>query len=236
MNLLICSPSSFSDVFEGLCESYDWACTLVEAFNDGLLSEHQLPDGTLVINPESDWPLHRIMTSVRQAAPGSLIAGAYVDDSDESLLSGDQFRGWLSRTVPGPNIDPGAWADGFQSLRLEDGGTPAEVRRWVVECLVDWGLDELVMDAQLVASELTTNALTSRLAAQLDDPIEVEVARVRNTVLLSVVDTAPTYPEPIPLADARITGRGLHIVSEISHWWGVTAWDASKVVWAELAA
>ena len=47
MNLLICSPSSFSDVFERLCESYDWACTLVEAFNDGLLSEHQLPDGTL---------------------------------------------------------------------------------------------------------------------------------------------------------------------------------------------
>ena len=44
---------------------------------------------------------------------------------------------------------------------------------------------------RLVASELTTNALTSRLAAQLDDPIEVEVARVRNTVLLSVVDTAP---------------------------------------------
>ena len=56
MNLLICSPSTFSTIFERLCEDHEWACTLVEAFEDGLLSDHQLPDGTLVINPQEGRP------------------------------------------------------------------------------------------------------------------------------------------------------------------------------------
>ncbi|MCB1026321.1 MAG: ATP-binding protein [Microthrixaceae bacterium] len=236
MNLLICSPSTFTAVFERLCETYDWACTLVEAYEAGLLSDQQLPDGTLVINPRDDWPLERIAASVREAAPNAVIAGAFVDDDDESFLTGDQFDGWLSRTVPGTSTDPSEWADDFCSVRLDDGGTPAEVRHWVADQVQRWGFDDLSLDAQLVASELATNALTSRLSAQLDDPIEVEAARVDRTVLLSVVDTSPEWPVPVPASEARITGRGLRVVSEVANWWGVTAWDASKVVWAELVA
>lgn len=236
MNLLICSPATFTSVFEQLCETYDWACTLVEAFEEGLLSEHQLSDGTLVINPHDDWPLQRITEAMRESSPSAVVAGAFVDDTDESFLTGEQFEGWLTRTVPGVAADPSDWADDFVSVRLDDGGTPGEVRRWVTQQVERWGLDDLAMDAQLVASELTTNALTSRLESQVGDPIEVEAARVNNTMLVSVVDTTPGLPVPAPLSDARISGRGLHIVSSVANWWGVTAWDASKVVWAELAA
>ena len=236
MNLLICSPSTFSTIFERLCEDHEGACSLVEAFEDGLLSDHQLPDGTLVINPQEDWPLHRILTSIRKVAPTSLIAGAYLDASVDSVLSDDQIEKWVARTVAGRGLAPESWADDFETLRLDDGGSPAEVRQWVVERLDDWGLDDLTMDAALVASELTTNALTSRNDWQANDPIDVELARLDQTALLSVIDTTPDLPTPLPLADARISGRGLHIVSELAQWWGVTSWDASKVVWAELAA
>lgn len=236
MNLLICSPDTFSAVFERLCKHHEWACTLVDAFEEGLLSDHQLPDGTLVINPHTDWPLDRILSSIRELMPTSLVAGAYLNDDDESSLSEGQIEKWVTRTVPGRSVPPESWADAFESLRLENGGTPAEVRHWVVERLENWGLDDITMDAQLVASELATNALTSRNAWQVDDPIEVELARVGETALLSVIDTTPEVPVPIALADARITGRGLHVVSELANWWGVTAWDSSKVVWAELAA
>lgn len=236
MNLLICSPSTFTTVFERLCQDHEWACTLVDAFEDGLLGDRQLPDGTLVINPQHDWPLHRILSSMRDVAPSALVAGAYLDESDDSPLTDEQIEKWVTRTVHGRGVAPESWADDFDSLHLDDGGSPAEVRNWVVGRLDDWGLGEITMDAQLVASELATNALTSRNAFQVNDSIDVELARVGDSALLSVIDTTPDLPTPIPLSDARITGRGLHIVAEVAQWWGVTAWDASKVVWAELAA
>ncbi len=236
MNLLICSPSTFTTVFERLCQHHEWACTLVEAFEDGLLSDRQLPDGTLVINPNQDWPLHRILSSMRSVAPTSLVAGAYLHVSEESALSEGQIEKWVARTVAGKGLAPEARADNFATLRLDDGGSPAQVRNWVVNQLDEWGMGELTMDAQLVASELATNALTSRNDWQADDPIDVELARLDHSALLSVIDTTPDLPNPIPAEDARISGRGLHIVSELAQWWGVTSWDASKVVWAELAA
>ncbi len=236
MNLLICSPSTFTTIFERLCKDHEWACTLVDAFEDGLLSDRQLPDGTLVINPDQDWPLHRILSSMRSVAPTSLVAGAYLDASEDSALSEGQIEKWVARTVAGRGLAPQSWADEFASLRMDDGGSPAQVRNWVVEQLDAWGLGKLTMDAQLVASELATNALTSRNDWQAEDPIEVELALVDQSALLSVIDTTPDLPNPIPLADARISGRGLHIVAELAQWWGVTSWDASKIVWAELAA
>ncbi|MEU3511681.1 SpoIIE family protein phosphatase [Streptomyces longwoodensis] len=109
---------------------------------------------------------------------------------------------------------------------------PAEVgraRAVVREQLHDWGLPRLADPAELMVSELVTNAVRHTRAR----PVEVRL--VRGDTLLCEVDDddheLPTLRNAGPEAEA---GRGLRVVSALAREWGTSRTAAGKAVWFEL--
>lgn len=101
-------------------------------------------------------------------------------------------------------------------------------RRLVTEALAHWGKDEHSTWANLVATELVTNAIlhartTIDLVLTLDACLRLEVHDhdPRPAVLL----------EGSPLSSA---GRGLKLVAAASNRWGSTPTPRGKTVWAEV--
>jgi anti-sigma regulatory factor (Ser/Thr protein kinase) len=87
----------------------------------------------------------------------------------------------------------------------------------------------LISDAELVVSELVTNAVragSSRISVRLtvdDDGLQVAVR-----------DDAPGRPNPRAATVHDRDGRGLSIVEALSSAWGVTEAAPHKSVWARL--
>jgi serine phosphatase RsbU (regulator of sigma subunit)/anti-sigma regulatory factor (Ser/Thr protein kinase) len=109
---------------------------------------------------------------------------------------------------------------------------PVEVgraRAVVREQLHDWGLAKLAAPAELLVSELVTNAVRhSRVR-----PVELRLVR-GDTLLCEVDDDGHELPTLLgtgPLDDA---GRGLRVVSTLSREWGTSRTEAGKTVWFEL--
>ncbi|MEU5184306.1 SpoIIE family protein phosphatase [Streptomyces longwoodensis] len=109
---------------------------------------------------------------------------------------------------------------------------PAEAgraRAVVREQLHDWGLPRLADPAELMVSELVTNAVRHTRAR----PVEVRL--VRGDTLLCEVDDddheLPTLRNAGPEAEA---GRGLRVVSALAREWGTSRTAAGKTVWFEL--
>ena len=133
-------------------------------------------------------------------------------------------------------------------LHVRFSADPASVpgaRRFVVDGLHAWGLDELADDAALCISELAGNAALHSAGAYM----RVEMWRSGDVVRMSVEDDGD---EPLavvaPRADYRpdggsqshaldsepTTGRGLAIVGFIASTWGVERTRDGKRIWAEL--
>ncbi|WP_322734543.1 ATP-binding protein [Streptomyces ferrugineus] len=102
-----------------------------------------------------------------------------------------------------------------------------------------WGIDRLTTVAELVMSELVTNAVVHAWGPSL----RVMVDRLADdTVYLAVVDRAPRRtPELRTAGPNDVTGRGLLLVDDIAARWGhdllgphMRPWG--KRVWAELRA
>ena len=116
---------------------------------------------------------------------------------------------------------------------------PEQARRFVVRALsraaiadgpvpVQWRT--LTEDAELVVSELTTNAL--RAACQ---ELRVSIELHRAELVVSVRDDAGGWPHPRYAAPTDPSGRGLQLVGAMSERWGVTPAEGGKAVWAALA-
>ena len=102
-------------------------------------------------------------------------------------------------------------------------------RRWIAERLAGTPAEDVAADAELVVSELVTNALLHGSA-----PVVVRVA-VGETVRIEVSDGSRTAPmRPLARPDA-MTGRGLALVAALARGWGVEPENGGKVVWAEIA-
>jgi anti-sigma regulatory factor (Ser/Thr protein kinase) len=104
-------------------------------------------------------------------------------------------------------------------------------RRFVTRQLADWGLDDLVEEAELLVSELVTNALshagtTVKVAINVDTRLTVCVTDERPDVL-----PAPRGDMVGPEAEE---GRGLTLVALLSADWGVRRRPDSKTVWFAL--
>ena len=107
-----------------------------------------------------------------------------------------------------------------------------------------WGLGHLVEDAQLVTSELVTNAveatgiLTHNPAwTERQDlaTIRLRVTHLETRIVIEVWDRDLTPPAVKDLSADAEDGRGLAIVEAISKQWGYFyPIDGGKVVWAEL--
>jgi serine phosphatase RsbU (regulator of sigma subunit) len=102
-----------------------------------------------------------------------------------------------------------------------------EARRLVIKPLEKWRLGTFVPLTQLLASELVTNAIryaegavTLRLICE-------------DTLVCEVADSSPALPRLWDAAGDDERGRGLQIVSRLSHRWGSRRTPTGKIVWCE---
>ncbi len=108
----------------------------------------------------------------------------------------------------------------------------ARSRRIVAETLEQAGFDELTEDAELVTSELVGNALL-----HTDSDVRVSIGIEGDTVRVEVHDDSPVLPVPGMLGPEATSGRGLILVEQLTHRWGVTRVPArGKHVWFELVS
>ncbi len=105
----------------------------------------------------------------------------------------------------------------------------ARARSDVSRQLSDWGLEELGFTAELVVSELVTNAIRYGRP-----PIRLRLIHDR-ALLCEVSDGSSTTPH---LRRARVFdegGRGLLLVAQLAEHWGTRHARRGKTVWAELS-
>ena len=105
----------------------------------------------------------------------------------------------------------------------------ARARELAREQLLAWGLDGLVDTAELLVSELVTNALRHgygdiRLRLLLD-----------RTLVCEVWDSALMQPRRRRARETDEGGRGLQLVAMLSQSWGSRRTHRGKTVWFELA-
>ena len=107
---------------------------------------------------------------------------------------------------------------------------PRAARCFVANALRHWGHDQtLLEDAQLVVSELATNAVLHARS-----PFTVLAHSDSSRVRLSVQDRSPVEPILRSNGHEATSGRGLHVVAALTHDWGVDHTNEGKAVWAEL--
>ena len=121
---------------------------------------------------------------------------------------------------------------------------PAMARAFVRTTLSEWHLESLTEAAELVISELTSNAV----AASTDHSgrptyvngrmpcVRVCLLSDGTRVVVEVWDQAPGIPEVREVAGYEESGRGLVLVDAIANRWGwCPATGSGKVAWAELS-
>lgn len=102
-------------------------------------------------------------------------------------------------------------------------------RRFVREALAHERYAELRDPAELATSELATNAVV-----HAGTDFVVRVATAASGVRIEVGDGSPHIPSARSYAATARTGRGLQMVDESVHRWGITPTANGKVVWFEL--
>lgn len=149
-------------------------------------------------------------------------------------------------TTAPPSTDPARRLHPTRTLTLAAVPTAVSAaRRYVRHELTRVGMAVLIDDAELVTSELVTNAITAT-GVMAPDPTWTDldglaVIRIRlvfspSSVVIEVWDSEASQPVQRQLTDDEVSGRGLFIVAALC-----TKWDSrgvpsgGKVVWGELA-
>lgn len=122
----------------------------------------------------------------------------------------------------------------FERVEMQCEADPSSARKardLVTSALAAWEMDDLVEVAQLLTSELVSNAV---LHAGTDFQVAVEgeppVARVE------VHDGVGAMPVPTSAPIESEHGRGLMLVSALANQWGSRMVDGGKVVWFSLTS
>ena len=125
-----------------------------------------------------------------------------------------------------------------QASRLELRPLPSAVpcaRLHAKHVFREWHLAHITDDAELIVSELMTNAVKAAGPRRDVQPITLHLRASREHLLIQVWDALTAVPAPRPHAIDAETGRGLEIVSLLSDRWGYYhPGDGGKVVWAAL--
>ncbi|MEU0076072.1 SpoIIE family protein phosphatase [Streptomyces sp. NPDC006332] len=103
------------------------------------------------------------------------------------------------------------------------------VRKQVVDQLTRWGQSDAAFTAELVVSELVTNAL--RYGAH---PVRLRLIHDANTLICEVSDTNHTAPHLRRAKTWDEGGRGLLLVAQLTDRWGSRHTEEGKTIWAEI--
>jgi serine phosphatase RsbU (regulator of sigma subunit)/anti-sigma regulatory factor (Ser/Thr protein kinase) len=169
------------------------------------LLRERLHDAATVVSPP---PLEPLCDEVLE------ILGPGDRDDDIALLAA-RFDGIAPSDVAYWFLDPEAQ-------------TAGRARRLVRQALRRWDLDDQLEAAELLVSEIVTNAV--RYAER---PVTLRLLRT-DVLRCEVGDDAPLLPRMRHAAPEEEGGRGLYLVNRLAQRWGATRLGAGKVVWFEL--
>ncbi|MEO3806990.1 ATP-binding protein [Nonomuraea sp. B1E8] len=95
--------------------------------------------------------------------------------------------------------------------------------------LLAWGLPHGSEAAELLVSELVTNAVRHARG-----PIRLRLSLTGDLLRCEVEDTSPDLPRLRPAGHDDESSRGLHLVEAIASGWGSTRTRRGKRVWFDL--
>ncbi len=103
-------------------------------------------------------------------------------------------------------------------------------RRFVRDLCCNWDYADASDSAELITSELLTNAVV-HVGARCTLAVGVR----RDVIRIEVIDHSPHMASPPTGTEDSEHGRGLFIVAALSTAWGIDPMPQGKAVWAELA-
>lgn len=110
-----------------------------------------------------------------------------------------------------------------------DPTSAAQARRFITRTLRAWRVSALGESAELLASELVSNAIRHS-----GTDIELHLRLDGTELVIEVSDCGPGHPRPrLPTPESE-DGRGLYLVDHLARNWGVRAEAEGKTVWAAL--
>ncbi|MEU9346164.1 SpoIIE family protein phosphatase [Streptomyces sp. NPDC048278] len=190
--------------------------TVLAMFTDGLItSRHRDPDtGRRLLHEALAAYSDSLDETCDRILHALLPAGGAADDV--ALL--------LARTQGLPPTRVASWDV------PADPALVAPIRKQVVEQLDVWNLSMAAFTAELVVSELVTNAI--RYGAH---PIGLRLIHDTTTLICEVSDTSHTAPHLRRAKTWDEGGRGLLLVAQLTERWGTRHTAEGKTIWAELS-
>ncbi|RSS82292.1 GAF domain-containing protein [Streptomyces sp. WAC06614] len=153
---------------------------------------------------------------------------------DPEQTCADVFHALLS---PAPDDDIVLLVAGARRLPADaiahwdvpaDPAAVSRVRNAAAAQLEAWGLADVAFTAELILSELITNAIRYGGA-----PIGVRLVRDRG-LICEVSDSSSTSPHLRYAATTDEGGRGLFLVAQFADRWGTRYTERGKVIWAQV--
>ncbi|MFF9817355.1 SpoIIE family protein phosphatase [Streptomyces sp. NPDC014006] len=168
---------------------------------------------------------HRTLCDALEADAGSL------DETCDHILhtllppggAADDVALLLARTQGLPSTQVATWDI------PADPSLVAPIRKQVVDQLAAWSLSDTTFTAELVVSELVTNAI--RYGAP---PIRLRLIHDDTTLICEVSDTNHSAPHLRRAKTWDEGGRGLLLVAQLTQRWGSRHTTEGKTIWAEL--
>jgi anti-sigma regulatory factor (Ser/Thr protein kinase) len=138
-------------------------------------------------------------------------------------------------STPVPVLPPPAW---LHISTLELTALPTAVacgRLHAKHILWEWQLDTLADDAEILVSELLTNAVKATWSPDGAGLVALRLMANRRQLLIEVWDQSPHDPRPMSVSHDPEHGRGFMVINGLSSRWGHHRVSTNlKVVWCEL--
>jgi len=122
------------------------------------------------------------------------------------------------------------------TCRLELCATPSAVpcaRSLARRIVLEWGRRDLADTAELLVSELITNAIQASVG--LPRPVvRLWLVAERDNIVIRVWDGSTDMPARRDACPESEQGRGLMLVESLSKQWGACPKPAGKIVWVQI--
>jgi anti-sigma regulatory factor (Ser/Thr protein kinase) len=189
---------------------------LLTLYTDGLVESRtrDIDDGIALLAAELDE-----VPVFDDSVPEHLVSRLLPDgpDDDVAMLIAEVEDGYFGRSIV---IDV---PDSERAVQ--------QVRERITETLTGWTVPQPVIDdVELLASELTTNAIV-----YASPPVEVRIRHTARHIVLEVYDSATYLPRRMRPTPDDEHGRGLQLVALLAHRWGTRPTENGKAVWAVIS-